>query len=320
MAGRRAQRQRRQQILERAVEIGDEAAAIEFGVTIRTLRKWRGEPEPDQPQTDAEPRPPAQSESKPEPPEKPKPGPQAKPATPEPERTEDAENPRLLDDLERMRRAAEAADIVANLALHETNRLLGLGRASDARNAAAAGGSWAKKAIEWRELIAEAEQQLEREQAQVNVEIADQLADRVRSLLGALGVPLDHPAVREAVRAMFLGKPIPADVAERARHAAADALAPAVNGEVEVVPEREPLARLPLPKPPHPDGVRAEQAEREAEEAERGELARPQRKVQARRFSSLPSQGPVRGADLIADDGDARWSEIGYLDAGDRRS
>lgn len=265
VAARRQQRERRARILARAAEVGDDQAAAEAGVTVATLRRWRGESEPQPvsvPDPDSE-----QEAATPEVEQRPEPDPQA---------VKDAQKPRRLSDIDRMRQAANAAQIVAARAIRKTNEMFDAGRASDARNVAAAGGIWADKAAKWDQLIADAEDRLERQQAQLADEIAQQILDRMRRLIETLGVPLEHDAIRAVVRAALLDEEPAADVVARAREAAAEALAgPTVHGEVVDAEARE-LPALPAPAPPHPDGD-------DAERGERGELAAPVRKVRARR-------------------------------------
>lgn len=175
MASRAVTQARRQAAVDRAVEVGVEQAAAEAEITVATLHRWavaRGvelppEPEPVQAVV-SEPGPPSRDDE---------------PPGPEP-------SDRLEAVVERMRRSADQARALAEKAIRRTDALLDAGRASEARNAAAAGGIWSDKAVRWEEAIAAAEERRAR-LAQAQAEL---VAALVRAFVEALGLELDPPA------------------------------------------------------------------------------------------------------------------------------
>lgn len=262
MASRKRTIERRQRALARAVEIGDQAAADEADCTVQTLRRWRGdEPEPE-------------------------PGP-TPPTDNEPDDSDAPELPDTLDgDIERMRRAARSARRVAQAAINQTDRMVDAGRASDARNAAAAAGILLDKALKLDEAILAAGVERQR----IDETQAQQLASVITAICDVTGVDLANTDVRNAVRSLLtaggsdgaLAEAVSAQDRQRVRAAVRDGFRGELRAELlaefeaERKPTRHEQRQLPAPRPTHPDGQAAERAEDD-------EMAAPVRRVRALR-------------------------------------
>lgn len=179
MAGRLGMRARRAQIVARADSVGAVKAGEEFGVNPATIRSWRRRIREEGAAAAAiVPPPVADSVSE-----------------------EDLEGdgaPVSPDALERLRLTAERARRVEAKAAAETERLLGLGKPAEARNAASAGSQWGHQALRLEVAIAETHAL----NARVSGGQAEVVAMVLRRLLRALGVP-EGAAVRAAARELL---------------------------------------------------------------------------------------------------------------------
>jgi hypothetical protein len=263
MASRKQSRDRRQRVLAHAEHVGDEQAAAEAGVTVATVRRWRGDEQYAEPAIE----PAAETTD-----DDAQPGDDTEPESPR--------RPLSPDALERMRALSVDAHRVAARAAGLTDRLLRRDRADQARNAAAAGGIWSDKALKLDAAIAEAEDRRERQQAALGDDLARQLSDRMLALLAAFGLSVEHETIRAVVRAALTTGAVPDEMAERARETAASVLAgPVTHGDVLAVPELVELAEA------------SEQERREIPEraisvhpdaGEQGDLAQPVKRVRTR--------------------------------------
>jgi hypothetical protein len=253
MASRRHTGDRRRRILANAEQAGDEQAAAEAGVSVATLRKWRGDPEPEQPDTPAEP--------------------QADAIAGDSAPTTDA----LLDDIGKMRASRDDAMRVVALAIAKTRALLDRNQASEARNASASADMLSKRAIEWDRLIIEAEDRRAQQTAQLARDQADVLVERTRRLLDALKVPVGDESVRSVVAAALRGDELAVAEVELARGALRDVFTDEIRETIEAAARADApheQRALPAPAGPHPDG-------RESDERE--PMAGPVRRVRASR-------------------------------------
>jgi hypothetical protein len=274
MPGRAVGREKRGRIVELARTHGVHVAAAEAGVTVATVRRWMSAPaeSPQQPNAVVSP--------------------------PEPDAQQDVEEPldEPLDELERTRRSAAAAHAVASRAIRKTDDLLAEGKASEARNAAAAGGIWADKARGWDELIAAAEQH--------NVRITEEQMTMVVAVIelyfDAVGLPFAQGSaarrlLAEMLRQAEAGKPVPASpaLAEPAYRAVRDAIGAELREEIE----RELRDRVEPDWRAEQRGLPAPDAEREAEPVE--PMAGPRTVV---RTVSEPVEDEVVEAEVVEDE------------------
>jgi hypothetical protein len=285
MASRKQSRDRRQRILAHAEQVGDEQAAAEAGVTVATVRRWRGDEQYAEPAIE----PAAETTD-----DDAQPGDDTEPESPR--------RPLSPDAIARMRQLSVDAHGVAARALRETDRLLERGQASEARNAAAAGKQWADAALKLDEAVAEAEDRRERQQAELGDDLAQQLSDRMLALLAAFGLSVEHETIRAVVRAALTTGAVPDKMAERARETAASVLAgPVTHGDVLAVPE---LVELDEPSEQERRAIPERAISVHPDAGEQGDLAEPVKRVRVRGrhegdgsgASSRPAAKPARRA------------------------